>query len=453
MNCPKCGVESDGNFCPNCGAQIVSSNQIPNRETEILIDKILADKKKRKIKALIVSIVIIFLLVIVICYSMTKSNRENENEEDAILASSMVSSVSGNALISKDDWSKGTTPYNLKNISFEVPSDWIILSEETSESIGFYVKSYQDPVVFSVLLLENPYSFKASEYMESALQTVETKYEGFSVLGQSAIKNSFDIPFSNAEFTYDHESTPYKRFFSVCTTDEDFVIVSLDIPLSSPFDYSSDYEKIINSIQILDSEPIISSSPDVSASSAPTNDISQTEEPPAPSEDAQIEERSAPLEDPQTTDPAPTAQANVANGQKSALSTALQYLSFTNLSRSGLIDQLEYEGFTNEEAVYAADNCGANWNEQAEKKAESYLRTSSFSYDGLVNQLEYEGFTSEQATHGADMCGADWNEQAAKKAKSYLGLMPFSRQELIDQLLYEGFTQSQAEYGVSQNGY
>ena len=62
------------------------------------------------------------------------------------------------------------------------------------------------------------------------------------------------------------KSTPYKRFFSVCTTDEDFVIVSLDIPLSSPFDYSSDYEKIIDSIQILESEPVISSSPDVSAS-------------------------------------------------------------------------------------------------------------------------------------------------------------------------------------------
>ena len=387
MNCPKCGVESDGNFCPNCGAQIVSSNQIPNRETEILIDKILADKKKRKIKALIVSIVIIFLLIIVIGYSMAKSNKEDEDGENSIVSSSMISSVSGNTLIPKDDWSKGTTPYNLKNISFEVPSDWIILSEETSESIGFYVKSYQDPVVFSVLLLENPYSFKASEYMESALQTVETKYEGFSVLGQSAIKNSFDIPFSNAEFTYDHESTPYKRFFSVCTTDEDFVIVSLDIPLSSPFDYSSDYEKIINSIQILDSEPIISSSPDVSASSAPTNDISQTE-------------------DSQITEPVQNNQDNVTTGQKNALSTALQYLSVLSFSRSGLIDQLEYEGFTNEEAVYAVDNCGA-----------------------------------------------DWNEQASKCAKHYLELMPFSRQELVDQLLYEGFTQSQAEYGVSQNGY
>lgn len=452
MNCPKCGCESDGKFCPNCGAQIVSSNQIPNRETEILIDKILADKKKRKIKALIVSIVIIFLLVIVICYSMTKSNRENENEEDAILASSMVSSVSGNALISKDDWSKGTTPYNLKNISFEVPSDWTALFEKPYESMGFAV-SYSDLSLLTVYLAENQSSSKASELRQFMLEEAETTSKDFSFIGRSTVKNPFDIPFSCAEFTYNKEGTPYKRTFSICTTDDDFVIVSLDIRLSSPFDYSSDYDKVINSIQILDSEPIISSSPDVSASSAPTNDISQTEEPPAPSEDAQIEEPSAPLEDPQTTDPAPNAQENVANGQKSALSTALQYLSFTNLSRSGLIDQLEYEGFTNEEAVYAADNCGANWNEQAEKKAESYLRTSSFSYDGLVNQLEYEGFTSEQATHGADMCGADWNEQAAKKAKSYLGLMPFSRQELIDQLLYEGFTQSQAEYGVSQNGY
>lgn len=223
--------------------------------------------------------------------------------------------------------------------------------------------------------------------MESALQTVETTYEGFSVLGQSAIKNSFDIPFSNAEFTYDHESTPYKRFFSVCTTDEDFVIVSLDIPLSSPFDYSSDYEKIIDSIQILESEPVISSSPDISASSAPTNDTTQTE-------------------DSQITEPVQNNQDNVTTGQKNGLSTALQYLSVLSFSRSGLIDQLEYEGFTNEEAVYAVDNCGA-----------------------------------------------DWNEQASKCAKHYLELMPFSRQELVDQLLYEGFTQSQAEYGVSQNGY
>ena len=86
-------------------------------------------------------------------------------------------------------------------------------------------------------------------------------------------------------------------------------------------------------------------------------------------------------------------------------------------------------------------------------KAKSYLDFTAFSYTGLIDQLEYEGFSTEEATYGADNCGADWNEQAAKKAKSYLEFTSFSRSGLIDQLLYDGFTQEQAEYGVTQNGY
>ena len=86
-------------------------------------------------------------------------------------------------------------------------------------------------------------------------------------------------------------------------------------------------------------------------------------------------------------------------------------------------------------------------------KAKSYLDFTAFSYTGLIDQLEYEGFSAEEATYGADNCGADWNEQAAKKAKSYLEFTSFSRSGLMDQLLYDGFTQEQAEYGVTQNGY
>ena len=41
-------------------------------------------------------------------------------------------------------------------------------------------------------------------------------------------------------------------------------------------------------------------------------------------------------------------------------------------------------------------------NEQAVKKAKSYLSYTSFSYQGLVEQLEYEGFTHTQAVYGAD---------------------------------------------------
>ena len=76
-----------------------------------------------------------------------------------------------------------------------------------------------------------------------------------------------------------------------------------------------------------------------------------------------------------------------------------------------------------------------------------------FSYSGLIEQLEYEGYSTEDATYAADNCGADWNEQAALSAEDYLDIMSFSRDGLIEQLVYEGFTQEQAEYGASAVGY
>ncbi len=87
------------------------------------------------------------------------------------------------------------------------------------------------------------------------------------------------------------------------------------------------------------------------------------------------------------------------------------------------------------------------------KKAESYLSFMAFSYDGLVSQLEFEGFSREEAIYGVDHCGANWNEQAVKKAKSYLSFSSFSRKSLIEQLEFGGFTHEQAIYGVEGAGY
>ncbi len=86
-------------------------------------------------------------------------------------------------------------------------------------------------------------------------------------------------------------------------------------------------------------------------------------------------------------------------------------------------------------------------------KAESYLSMTAFSYDGLVKQLEFEGYSHDEAVYGADNCGADWNEQAAAKAKSYLDMTAFSRDGLITQLEFEGFTHEQALFGAEANGY
>lgn len=92
-------------------------------------------------------------------------------------------------------------------------------------------------------------------------------------------------------------------------------------------------------------------------------------------------------------------------GQRNALASAKNYLSFTSFSYDGLIKQLEYEKFSHEDAVYAADNCGADWNEQAAEKAKAYLDMMSFSRDGLIEQLEYDGFTHDQAVYGAEQNG------------------------------------------------
>ena len=74
-----------------------------------------------------------------------------------------------------------------------------------------------------------------------------------------------------------------------------------------------------------------------------------------------------------------------------------------------MIDQLEYSGFTEDEAKYGADNCGADWKEQAAKKAKSYLKSSSnWTKTRLIEQLEYSGFTNEEARYGAANCGESW---------------------------------------------
>ena len=91
--------------------------------------------------------------------------------------------------------------------------------------------------------------------------------------------------------------------------------------------------------------------------------------------------------------------------QENALETAASYLDYTAFSKSGLIDQLEYEGYSTEDAEFAAEYCGADWNEQAALCAESYLDYSSFSRSGLIDQLEFEGFTYEQAVYGVDSVG------------------------------------------------
>ena len=154
---------------------------------------------------------------------------------------------------------------------------------------------------------------------------------------------------------------------------------------------------------------------------------------------------------PETTVPEQTTTAEIGNYM--AYKAAKKYLSIMPFSRSGLIKQLEYEGYSHADAQQAVDDCDVTWSEQAAKKAKEYLEIMPFSRSGLIKQLQYEGYSEDEAIYGTDTTGADWNQQAAKKAQEYIDLMSFSRDSLVKQLEYEGYTSEQAAYGASAVGY
>lgn len=102
---------------------------------------------------------------------------------------------------------------------------------------------------------------------------------------------------------------------------------------------------------------------------------------------------------------------------------------------------------------YSSSSSASIGEKNALASAKLYISVMPFSKSGLIAQLEYEGYTTSEATYGATHCGADWNEQAALKAALYLDTISFSKSGLIKQLEYDGFTHAQAVYGVGQNGY
>jgi len=88
----------------------------------------------------------------------------------------------------------------------------------------------------------------------------------------------------------------------------------------------------------------------------------------------------------------------------------------------------------------------------AARTAKNYLDFSGFSRSGLIKQLMFEGYSESDASYGADAQNANWSEQAARSAKNYLDLSGFSRSGLIKQLMFEGYSKQEAEFGATANG-
>jgi hypothetical protein len=61
-----------------------------------------------------------------------------------------------------------------------------------------------------------------------------------------------------------------------------------------------------------------------------------------------------------------------------------------------------FDGFSTEVATVAVDDITVDWGDQAVKSADNDLDCAAFSRSGPIDQLLFEGFTNEQATFGVD---------------------------------------------------
>lgn len=109
-------------------------------------------------------------------------------------------------------------------------------------------------------------------------------------------------------------------------------------------------------------------------------------------------------------------------------------------------DQKQAEGYTPPESITVGM-------QNALKTANSYMKWAKFSKKRLKDQLEFEGFSKDEANYAAETIQVDWNEECAKAAKSYMSWTGYSRKRLVEQLQFEGFTDSEVAYGVSAVGY
>lgn len=122
--------------------------------------------------------------------------------------------------------------------------------------------------------------------------------------------------------------------------------------------------------------------------------------------DRDSEQRGEPAtEAPAAPEPEPEPETEMTVAQEQAIISAESYLRLGGFSRSGLIDQLEFEGFSEADAEFAVDYLDVDWKEQAVISAESYMDMGGFSRESLIDQLEFEGFTRKQAEHGANEVG------------------------------------------------
>lgn len=309
----------------------------------------------------------------------------------------MVAGCSGEADTTKDaNTTAATAPdmrvYELNGVEYKIPMEW-----ETYEDDGtyyYYPEGSSDAQTAMVMVKYSPmdgamnYS-NVSEMMDGYAEGVGEADGASNLLKASypewddnAIKVTYDLDIDSVSCHVSLYAAPvlYDGIFS--------------ISLSGGDKYQSIYDLILENVKFPSrSDAVLDKSDDL-------DDLYDEDDEEGDDYDYDWDDDDSSASTSSVTSSSGQNE-NLSTERASALQKAHDYLNYSAFSRTGLIEQLEYEGFSKDDATYAVDNCGADWKKQAVLKAKQYRGYSAFSHKGLVEQLEYEGFTHEQAEYGA----------------------------------------------------
>lgn len=132
--------------------------------------------------------------------------------------------------------------------------------------------------------------------------------------------------------------------------------------------------------------------------------------------------------------------------QESAADSARLMLEQGPISHDALVEALEQQGYDSYDAVVAADDCGADWDQQAADAARSAMSEQALSKGALRDELVRHKFTDSQID--AATSSLDFRQLASRRSQELLLDRPLSKSTLRQALVSEGFSESEADYAT-----
>lgn len=287
-----------------------------------------------------------------------------------------------------------TTEYKVADIKFKIP-DYFDIEDTDDPDIKHFFDSNSKLPILSLQKGDGTLSDDTiEEYINDFVNSSDGAFNNFTNFTSVAEKTKISmIPYTRAYADGDIVLKDNSKlnadltFYFISNNKKDKFVVFMYIQYDGlKYDYEYMVHQIIQNIEVTDKKS-------TDEKEDTTNDTSNS------TTNSSDNSSDTPTTTPSTSTPSPTV------GQKNALNRALDYLDYNEFSRKGLIDQLLYDGYTQEEAEYGADHTNANWDEEAALKAMDYLSVMSFSRQGLIEQLMFDGFTQEQAEYGVTRNG------------------------------------------------